>query len=95
MKHLKVSKKEAKNNIINVLMKIDYEDLSLKKLGLYDYLDMRSFGMGKKVASSNTVVVQEALGIDLIDCFTMAEIFEEIFQNKEVLNKIQRMKEGA
>lgn len=95
MKTMKVSKEEAKKKIINVLMKIDYQDTCLKKLGLYDYLEERVFGVGRKVASSNAVLLLESLKIDLIDCFTMAEIFEEIFQNKEVLNKIQRMKEGA
>ena len=94
MKHLRVSKEEAKKNIIAVIQKIQYRDSGLKKLGLYDYVESRSFGLGKKVASSNAVLILEAaMNLDMIDCFVMAEIFEEIFQNKELREKLQNQKE--
>lgn len=90
MRTMKVSKEQAKKNIISVLNRLDCKDQSLEKIGLYDYVSQRSFGIGRKVASSNTIMILESLRIDLIDCFTMTEIFEEIFQNEELKQKIQK-----
>lgn len=90
MRTMKVSKEEAKKNIISVLKKLDCKDQSLDKMGLYDYVEQRFCGVGRKIASSNTIMILESLRIDVIDCFTITEIFEEIFKDKELSDKIRK-----